>query len=209
QPARVALGPLTEDQLWSARLGVADLPGGAVVEPSPVPQPWAGFDQAAAASPGCAPVVAALTEEPRARARAVYVIGNNTFGNRTTVDLGAFAPGEVPARFDALAAAVRDGCRELKVPTGAGNRTIRVREVAFEDAGVPAVAFALDSPTGAVASAGGFSTAVLYAAVGDNRVLFELGDDTAKSPALRADIVRAQIRKATARTAPPATATAG
>lgn len=92
--AWVPLGPLTEDQLWAARLGPADLPGGAVVEPAEPSTPGSAAN-VAAASPECAPVLAAITEKPRARWGAVYVVGNNTFGNRTEVDLGSFDPGQV------------------------------------------------------------------------------------------------------------------
>lgn len=68
----------------------------------------------------------------------------------------------------------------------------------FDGLEVPAICFGLDDPTGAITTTGGFSTVILYVALGDNRVLFMTGDDTAKTPAVRADIVRAQLRKVTA-----------
>ncbi|MFI6449805.1 hypothetical protein [Kitasatospora sp. NPDC050543] len=73
----------------------------------------------------------------------------------------------------------------------------------------PAVGFRILSPTGAVALPGGFTRVYLYAAVGDNRVLFLTADDTAHAPALRADLVTAQIHQlATATTSTDTSATA-
>ncbi|MFJ1705933.1 hypothetical protein [Kitasatospora sp. NPDC088346] len=210
--AWVTLGPLTEDQLWAARLVASDLPGGTVVEP---PGPAARTQSAtpdaetAAGSPECGSVLAAVTEQPRARWGAVYVVGNNTLGNRTEVDLGSFDPGRVRARFDALSAAVHGGCPRLRIPAGSGYRTLTVREVPFDRLDVPAVCFALDDPSGGFASTGGLTTVVLYAALGDNRVRFATADDTGKAPALRADIVQAQLRKLAAQASPGTPSTTG
>ncbi|MET8622559.1 hypothetical protein ABZW30_02150 [Kitasatospora sp. NPDC004669] len=49
----------------------------------------------------------------------------------------------------------------------------------------------------------------LYVAVGENRVLFVMSDDTAHAPALRTDLVTAQIhRVVTAAPSPATSATA-
>ncbi|MFD0351451.1 hypothetical protein ACFQ0M_46140 [Kitasatospora aburaviensis] len=79
----------------------------------------------------------------------------------------------------------------------------------FEGLEAPAVGFRILSPTGALETTGGTTTVHLYAAVGDNRILFSKIDDTANHPTLPADLVTAQIhRLLTAPTpAPAATST--
>ncbi|MGV9269111.1 hypothetical protein ACWDRR_31100 [Kitasatospora sp. NPDC003701] len=210
-PAWRSLEPLSREQLTAALLPVADLPPGSTAEAAdgtPAPGTAARYEAAAQRRPACAPILTALSEQPAASARSLYVTGNNVLGNRTLVDVGSFPGGRVRERFDALAAAVRGGCPGFRMESGVGAAELRVEEVPADALEAPAVGFRILSPTGAVASVGGTTRVYLYAAVGDNRILFSMVDDTAQAPALRADLVAAQIRRLVTAGASPGTPTA-
>ncbi|MFF2548953.1 hypothetical protein ACFVUY_41225 [Kitasatospora sp. NPDC058063] len=197
-PAWRALGPLSGEQLTDVLLSVADLPPGSTTEPAK-DAPAAGSDPTAVAAqryPACAPVLTVMSERPAASARRWYVTGNNVLGNRTLVDVGSFTDGRSKERFDALEAAVHGGgCTGFRLDNGGSGADLRVEPVPSAVPEAPAVGFRVVSPTGAVTSQGGFTRVYLYAAVGDNRVLFLTGDDTAHDPALRTDLVTTQIHR--------------
>ncbi|MFF3068936.1 hypothetical protein ACFVSN_02035 [Kitasatospora sp. NPDC057904] len=202
-PAWRALGPLSGDQLTDVLLTAADLPPNSTTEPAKEATPAAGPDPMADAAqryPACAPVLTAMSERPGASARRWYVTGNNVLGNRTLVDVGGFTGGRSKERFEALKAAVYGGgCTDVRVDDGRGGSVdLRVEPVPSDTPEVPAVGFRVLTPTAAVASSGGFTRVYLYAAVGDNRILFFTGDDTVHKPALRTDLVTAQIHRLTA-----------
>ncbi|MFF1903030.1 hypothetical protein [Kitasatospora sp. NPDC058218] len=210
-PVRQALEPLTREQLTAVLLPVADLPAGSTaeaVDSTPAPGTAARYEAAAQRRPACAPILTVLSEQPAASARSLYVTGSNVLGNRTLVDVGGFPAGRVWERFDALAAAVHGGCPGFRMESGIGAAELRVEAVPSAELEAPAVGFRALSPTGAVASAGGSTRVYLYVAVGDNRILFSVVDDTAHAPALRADLVTAQIHRLVTAGAPPAAATA-
>lgn len=199
-PAWRTLGPLSAGQLTDVLLSAADLPPGSTIEPADVP-PAAEPDPPAAAAlrfPACAPVLTAVSEQPATAARRWYVTGDNTLANRTLVDVGSFTDGRSKERFDALEAAASGGCTGFHLDGAGGGIDLRVEPVPAGTSEVPAVGFRVVSPTGGVTSRGGFTRVYLYAAVGDNRVLFHTGDDTAHQPALRTDLVTAQIHRLTA-----------
>ncbi|MCX5209034.1 hypothetical protein OG689_06970 [Kitasatospora sp. NBC_00240] len=203
-PAWREAAALSAEQLTAALLPGTELPAGSTTEPYSTAHDAATttlYETAAKAYPACAPVLAVLSETPSARAGVLYVTGNNVLGNRTAVDLASFPPGRVRERFDALKAAVHGGCTQFRVRSD--GPTFTVRSAAADVAGIPAVAFTCTTPTGAVTSPGGITRTVLYAAAGDNRLLFALTDDTALHPVLRADLVNAQVNRFLAATGSP------
>ncbi|MBV6700204.1 hypothetical protein KV557_24385 [Kitasatospora aureofaciens] len=153
--------------------------------------------------PACAPVLMALSEQPAASVRRWYVTGNNVLGNRTLVDVAGLPDGRSRERFDALKDAVYGGgCTSFRLDNGSGSGAdLRVEPVPSDALETPAVGFRIVAPTGAVTSQGGFTRVYLYAAAGDNRILFLTADDTAHAPALRTDLVTAQIHRLATTTA--------
>ncbi|MFJ9948204.1 hypothetical protein [Kitasatospora sp. NPDC091207] len=214
QPDWHTLEPLPRERLAAALLSVTDLPAGSTTETADgttSAETTARYEKAAQRYPACAPIITVLAEQSDVAVRRLYVTGNNVRGNRTLTDISSFPQGHVRQRFDALAAAVSGACSHFALPGPNGDRELRVEAVAADGLEAPAVGFRILSPTGAVETTGGTTTIHLYAAVGDNRVLFTTVDDTAHQPALRADLVTAQIHRlvtATAPTTPTATATA-
>ncbi|MFB7616465.1 hypothetical protein [Kitasatospora sp. NPDC056181] len=188
------LAPLSREQLDAALLQVADLPSGSTTEPAKVaPGTPADLAHQIQQYPACGPVLTAVSEQLPDSARRWYVTGNNVLGNRTLADLGSVPDGRSRERFDALERAVYGGgCTGFRTDSGP---QLRVEAVPAEGLEVPAVGFRIVAPTGAVASQGGFTRVYLYAAVGDNRVLLLTGDDTARTPALRSDLVTAQVHR--------------
>lgn len=85
-----------------------------------------------------------------------------------------------------------------------GAEPLKVEPVLTGALEVPAIGFRVLLPTGAATSRGGTTMLFLYAAVGDNRVVIAMTDDTAHAPVLRADLVAAQLhRLVTAGAMPP------
>ncbi|MFC5889246.1 hypothetical protein [Kitasatospora aburaviensis] len=212
RPGWLAVEPLPRERLAAALLSAADLPAGSTTETvdgTPGAETTARYEKAAQRYPACAPIITVLAEQPDAAARRLYVTGNNARRNRTAADIGSFPKDHVRQRFDALAAAVSGGCSRFRLPGPGGDRELEVEAVPFEGLEAPAVGFRILSPTGALETTGGTTTVHLYAAVGDNRILFSKIDDTANHPTLPADLVTAQIhRLLTAPTpAPAATST--
>ncbi|MEV6979139.1 hypothetical protein [Kitasatospora sp. NPDC093806] len=188
---------LSREQLTAALVPVAELaPDTTTEDPGATPAARASASASASGEAACAPVLAVLSEQPQASARRWYVSGNNVLGNRTLVDAAGLPEGRSRERFEALKDAVYGGgCTAFRPEGGTGGARLRVEAVPSEVTEAPAVGFRILSPTGAVNGAGGFTRVYLYAAVGDNRVLFLKGDDTAHAPALPADLVTAQIHR--------------
>ncbi|WP_189926625.1 hypothetical protein [Kitasatospora xanthocidica] len=188
------LAPLSREQLDASLLRAADLPSGSTTEAAKA-APGTPADLAGRVQryPGCGPVLTAVSEQLPDSARRWYVTGDNVLGNRTLADLGSLADGRSRERFDALERAVYGGgCTGFRAGSGP---QLRVEAVPVEGLEVPAVGFRIVAPTGAVASQGGFTRVYLYAAVGDNRALLLTADDTVRTPALRSDLVTAQVHR--------------
>ncbi|MFJ3793348.1 hypothetical protein [Kitasatospora sp. NPDC090091] len=212
QPGWLGVEPLPRERLTAALLSAADLPAGSTTETvdgTPDAETTARFEKAAERNPACAPIITVLAEQPDAAARRIYVTGNNVRRNRTGAYLGSFPEGHVRQRFDALTAAVSGGCSRFRLPGPGGDRELQVEAVPLEGLEAPAVGFRILSPTGALETTGGATTVYLYAAVGDNRILFTKIDDTANHPTLSADLVTAQIHRlvVTAQTPTPTSTT--
>ncbi|MFG2918872.1 hypothetical protein ACGF0D_39060 [Kitasatospora sp. NPDC048298] len=188
------LAPLSREQLDASLLQAGDLPSGSTTEPAEaVPGTPAELADQIKRYPACGPVLTAVSEQLPNSARRWYVTGNNVLGNRTLADLGNIPDGRSRERFDALEHAVYGGgCTGFRAD---GGPQLRVEAVPVEGLEVPAVGFRIVAPTGAVASQGGFTRVYLYAAVGDNRALLLTADDTAHTPALRSDLVTAQVHR--------------
>ncbi|GAA1501697.1 hypothetical protein GCM10009760_64670 [Kitasatospora kazusensis] len=161
--------------------------------------------EASAATPACEPVISAISDLPRptAKAERLYITGNDILANRTYVDASSYAPGEVRSRFQALEAAVHGGCHAFVIRSTGWQVNWQVQQLPFESGDAPVVAFQLTTS----ALTGTRNRRVyLYAAVGDNRLIFMKGDDVTNNPTLPSSIVQAQIHKImTVKTATPAT----
>ncbi|MFJ8431361.1 hypothetical protein ACIQ9P_08670 [Kitasatospora sp. NPDC094019] len=191
---------LSGERLASVLLPDADLPSGSTAEAPAVASTATALDPNAEAAsrqhPECAPVLRAMFERPAESVGRWYVTGNNVLANRTRIDVAGSADGLSRERFEALRAAVTGGgCTGLRLDNGNGGVQLTVEPVPWPGLDVPAVGFRVRTPTGAVASAGGFTRVYLWAAVGDTRVLFLTADDTAHAPALRPELVTPQVRR--------------
>ncbi|MFD7414534.1 hypothetical protein, partial [Kitasatospora purpeofusca] len=191
---------LSGEQLAAALLPDADLPTGSTAEAPAVASAATALDPKAEAAaqqhPECAPVLRAMFERPAGSVSRWYVTGNNVLANRTQIDVAGLADGLSRERFEALRAAVTGGgCTGLRVDNGKGGVQLTVEPVPSPGLDVPAVGFQVRTPTGAVTSPGGLTRVYLWAAVGDNRVLFLTADDTAHAPALRTELVTPQLKR--------------
>ncbi|MDY0814378.1 hypothetical protein [Kitasatospora purpeofusca] len=200
---------LSGERLAAVLLPDDDLPPGSTAEGLAVAPTATALDPKAEAAsqqhPECAPVLRAMFERPAGSVRRWYVTGSNVLANRTQIDVAGIADGLSRERFEALRAAVTGGgCTGLRVDNGKGGVQLTVEPVPWPGLDVPAVGFRVRTPTGAVASAGGFTRVYLWAAVGDNRVLFLAADDTAHAPALRPELVTPQLQRLLAAAGGPA-----
>ncbi|WP_327072465.1 hypothetical protein OG196_04185 [Kitasatospora purpeofusca] len=191
---------LSGEPLATALLPDADLPPGSTAEAPAVASTATALDPkteaAAQQHPECAPVLRAMFERPAGSVRRWYVTGNNVLANRTQIDVAGLADGLSRERFEALRAAVTGGgCTGLRLDNGNGGVQLTVEPVPWPGLDVPAVGFQVRTPTGAVTSPGGLTRVYLWAAVGDNRVLFLTADDTAHAPALRPELVTPQLKR--------------
>ncbi|WP_159400289.1 hypothetical protein [Streptomyces sp. XY431] len=191
---------LSGERLAAALLPDADLPPGSTAEAPAVASTATALDPKAEAAaqqhPECAPVLRAMFERPAESVRRWYVTGNNVLANRTQIDVAGLADGRSRERFEALRAAVTGGgCTGLRLDNGNGGVQLTVEPVPWPGLDVPAVGFRVRTPTGAVTSPGGLTRVYLWAAVGDNRVLFLTADDTAHAPALRPELVTPQLQR--------------
>ncbi|MER7761090.1 hypothetical protein [Streptomyces sp. NPDC097619] len=187
--------PLSPAESKRSLPAAGELPAGTRIEavardPSALSASRAAVERISAASPGCAPLAAAVLVHPLVDEASVHV----TAETKLHVSAGALSPGAGRAAFAGLARAVHGGCPVPVVPTPEGDATYTVRPVPFSAVEAPVVAFLLDATWGT----GGERWTAVYAAVGDNRLLFHTYDDIAASPTVPEQHVRAQLRKSTA-----------
>ncbi|MFG2848823.1 hypothetical protein ACGF12_37590 [Kitasatospora sp. NPDC048296] len=193
-----SLLPLSGRQLTGVLLPVAELPAGSTTEAD---SGLSGRGVKAMADlaqryPACAPVLTVMSDQMVGSTRLWYVTGSNTFANRTLVDVGGIPGGRSHERFDKLKDAVYGGgCTGFRPDKPYGGDQLQVEPVSSDALEAPAVGFRILLPTGAMTSQGGLTWVFLYVAVGENRVLFFMADDTAHAPALRTDLVTAQIHR--------------
>ncbi|MEV0192897.1 hypothetical protein AB0I39_30740 [Kitasatospora purpeofusca] len=196
---------LSGEPLATALLPDADLPPGSTAEAPAVASTATALDPKAEAAarqhPECAPVLRAMFERPAGSVRRWYVTGSNVLADRTRIDVAGLADGLSRESFEALRAAVTGGgWTGLRLDNGNGGVQLTVEPVPWPGLDVPAVGFQVRTPTGAVASPGGFTRVYLWAAVGDNRVMFLTADDTAHAPSLRTELVTPQLKRLVAAT---------
>ncbi|MFI5531786.1 hypothetical protein ACIA8O_24960 [Kitasatospora sp. NPDC051853] len=185
-----ALPALTPGQLPGTALPVADLPPGTRYQDftrtsAPDPERWR---LAAAGNPDCAPVINALAPPSGPYAEHGYVSGGSA-GDVLKARVTAVPGAEARGRFDTLRDAVHGGrCTTLRL--SAETAAFQLEPMPVDGPDVPTVGLRLRTTSG-----GGTVLLVLYAAVGENSLLFSVSDEAQRKPALRTDLVTAQINR--------------
>lgn len=150
---------------------------------APDPERWR---IAAAGNPDCAPVINALAPPSGPYTEHNHISGGSA-GDVLRTRITALPGTEARGRFDALRDAVHGGrCTTLRLSAEAVAFALEPMPVDGLD--VPTVGFRLRSTGGTVLLA-------LYAAVGENALLFSVGDEATRKPALRTDLVTAQVKR--------------